>query len=274
MQKINKAVILMAGRGTRMLPATRVCPKELFPIGNVPALLYILKECYESGIKQVCLVISKEKKVVKKFLRKDKSLFELSEKNEGVYFLKHLVENMEISFVYQGKLKGTGGATYYAKYFTKKEPFLLLSGDDLFISKTMPASLDIIKTYKKTGSYVLGCKEVDSKIASRYGIIDIERNINEDEMVVKGIVEKPKAGENPSNYALMSRYILFPEIYRNIKKLYTKKDEEIKLPDAIMLEKGKCDIVAKNIEADYYDLGNSDDFARCICELTRNDRKK
>lgn len=245
MQKINKAVILMAGKGTRMLPATRVCPKELFPIGNVPALLYILKECYESGIKEVCLIISKEKKVVKKFLRKDKALFELSEKNEGVYLLKHLVENMEISFVYQRKMKGTGGATYYAKHFTKKEPFLLLSGDDLFVSKTMPASLDIIKTYKKTGSYVLGCKEVDSKIASRYGIIDIERNVSKNEVMIKGIVEKPKTGENPSNYALMSRYILFPEIYRNIKNYILKKMRKLSFQMLSCLKKENAKLLQK-----------------------------
>lgn len=270
MQKISKAVILMAGKGTRMLPATKICPKELFPIGNVPALLYILKECYLSGIEKVCLVISKEKKSVKNFLREDEKTFALSENNDGIYLLKHIVENMEISFVYQGKMKGTGGATYYAKNFTKKDPFLLLSGDDLFISKTIPASLEIIKTYQKNGGYVLGCKKVEDEVAHRYGIIDIEKTLENGEILVKGVVEKPKKGENPSNFALFSRYILFPEIYENIKKLYVDKKQEIKLPDAIMMGKDRREVFAKILSAKYFDIGNREGFAKCICELVKN----
>ena len=278
MQEITKAVILMAGKGTRALPATKAMAKELFPVGNTPALLYFLEECVDSGIKQVVIVISKQKKDVIKFLSHDKSLEQLIKGTDKEALLdkwKKAVDNLDIKFVYQGKMNGSAGAVMAAKKFVKNEAFLLMTADDLCINQVdeMPASKQLIECFKKTGKYVVGALQVSDDKVSSYGIITPGKKISAKEVEVKGFVEKPKLGENPSNLASLARYVLLPNIFENIPKCEKHKNGEVFFPEAIAMEIKNNNVVACRFDAKYYDLGNNLEYVKCVVEMSLKDEK-
>ena len=134
---VDRAIILAGGLGSRFLPATKAIAKELFPIGSRPALLFLLEEVYQSGIRKVCIVTSKSKlPIFKKLLSHDKKL-EVALKNLGrldvLEELNRYIDEMEITILLQGKLNGFGGAVYTTKDWTEGKPFAILCGDDLFL---------------------------------------------------------------------------------------------------------------------------------------------
>ena len=265
---VKHAVILMAGKGTRFLPATKGVAKEMFPIGNKPALLYHLKECLDSGIKEVTIVISKQKKDVIKFLKHDRELESLikgTSKEKLLEEWKSVVDNLKINFAYQGKkINGSAGAVWSIKKFVKQEPFALMFGDDVYIpEKTQkPALKELIEAHEKTNKYVLGCVKVSDDVVDRYGVAVVDGEIN-GYSLVKGFKEKPKKGTQPSNLAALGRYIILPNIFENILKAEPHENGEVFLPEAIAFECEKNNIVACEINAKYNDLGNKLEFIKC-----------
>ncbi len=265
---VKHAVILMAGKGTRFLPATKGVAKEMFPIGSKPALLYHLKECYDSGIKEVTIVISKQKKDVIKFLQHDKELEDLikgTSKEKLLEEWKQVVDGLKINFAYQGKkINGSAGAVWSIKKFVKNEPFALMFGDDVYIpeGKQKPALKQLIEAYEKTNKYVLGCVNVSDDVVDRYGVAVIDGKYKGYDLV-KGFKEKPKKGTQPSNLAALGRYIILPNIFENILKTEPHENGEVFLPESIAFECEKNNIVACAVEAKYNDLGNKLEFVKC-----------
>ena len=266
---IQHAVILMAGRGTRFLPATKAVAKEMFAIGNVPAILYLLKECLDSGIRDVTIVLSKEKKDVKKFFKRNKKLEKIIKGTSKQQLLNdwwNVYNNIKLHFVYQSKkINGTAGAVYSARRFVKNKPFALLFGDDLYISNNKPALKELIDAYYITNNYVLGCVEVCEDVVGRYGVAVVCGKKSGFDLV-KGFKEKPKKGEEPSRLASLGRYILLPNIFNNILKAKKHEQGEKYLPEAIALECKKNNVVACKISANYYDLGNKLEFIKCTID--------
>ena len=268
MSKVKHAVILMAGKGTRFLPATKAMAKELFPVGNKPALLYHLQECLESGIEEVTIVISKQKKDVIKFLKPDKKLEELikgTSKEKLLEEWKRIVTGLKINFVYQGKMNGSGGAVYSTRKFTKGQPFIVIFGDDVIIPKDggQHATKQLIDIHEKTGKYVMGALKVSDDVVDRYGMAVPGERVDDKVLHIHGFVEKPKKGEQPSNLATMARYVVTPEVYDNILKLDKKDNSEVHLPQAVMLEADKNKVLACEFDATYHDLGNKLEFIKC-----------
>lgn len=277
MQKITKAVILMAGKGTRTLPATKAVAKELFPIGNTPALLFLLEECLDSGIKQVILVISKQKKDVIKFLSHDRNLEKLiagTDKEKLLARWKRVVDGLEIKFVYQGKMNGSGGAIMSARKYVK-EPFLILTADDVCISGDgqKPASTQLIECFEKYGKYVVGSLYVPDEKVSNYGIIKPGDIIEKGVVEVDGFIEKPKLSEKPSNLASLARYIVTPSIFDNLLKCEKHQNGEVFFPEAIAMEIKNKNVISCQFDARYYDLGNSLEYVKCVIETSLKDQK-
>ena len=275
---VKHAVILMAGKGTRFLPATKGFAKEMFPIGSKPALLYHLKECYDSGIKEITIVISKQKKDVIKFLKHDKELETLikgTSKEKLLDEWKQVVDNIKINFAYQGKkINGSAGAVWATKKFVKNEPFALIFGDDVYIPEQnqKPAIKQLIEAYDKTGKYVLGCVKVSDEVVDRYGVAVVDGKFNGYDLV-KGFKEKPKKGTQPSNLASLGRYIILPNIFENILKAEAHENGEVYIPEAIAMECDKDNIVACELEAKYNDLGNKLEFVKCTINEALKDEE-
>lgn len=276
MSKIKHAVILMAGKGTRFLPATKAVAKELFPVGNKPALLFQLKECLDSGIEEVTIVISKQKKGVKNFLKHDsevENLIKGTSKESLLEEWNQIIDNLKINFVYQGKMNGSAGATYVTKKFIKNQPFAVISGDDVCIPSEgqKPALKELIETFERTGKSVMGAVRVPDDAVDRYGIVVPGEQIDDKTFIVNGFVEKPKKGTQPSNLATLLRYVVKPEIYLNILKCEPKENGEVLLPEALSEDIKNQDVVAHEFSAKYYDLGNKLEFVKCVIENSLKD---
>ena len=274
-QKVEQCVILMAGKGTRFLPATRAVAKELFPIGNKPILLFHLVEALKSGIKRVCLVISKEKEGVKEFFKHDYALEEQLKKSgkfELLQELNEVIDNLEIDFIYQGNINGSGGAVYSVKEWAKGEPFVVVNGDDLCISKNVPVMKQVIDAYEKTGKNIIGARPFPLEVIPRYSSIITKEKLFDRCYDIDGIIEKPK--NPPSNLVGLARYVLTSEIFDEILNC-TPKNTEYYLTDAIdnLARKGR--VASYEFDANYYDCGNKLEYIKCMIEfgLNENDIK-
>ena len=232
---IKQAIIPLAGIGTRLLPLTSVIPKELLPINGKPGLEYILEECIGAGIKEIILVISNRKKIIKKYFFND-------------YFFKRIIKNKQkdkrlkleyskikkykkmIKFVYQNSPRGTGDAILKCHKLIKSRHFLMLLPDDLIIGNNCSRSM--IKLHKQHNSSVIASNKVKRKDVSRWGIFKLKK-FNKNNFLIKDIVEKPSIKFAPSNYAVIGRYILPVKIFKILKKQKPGQNGEIHITDAI-----------------------------------------
>ena len=253
MKKVRKAVIPVAGMGTRFLPVTKSVPKEMLPIIDKPTLQYIVEECVESGIEEILFITSPYKRNVEDHF--DQS-FELETRLERNNKLKELeiVQNISkmctIYYTRQGEPLGSGHAIKLAKNFIGNEPFAVLYGDDLMQSKT-PVLKQLIDIYNKYDCNVIGVQEVDPTLVYKYGIIEFEQGDK-----IKSIIEKPSVEEAPSNFAGLGRYIVKPEIFEELEKLSKGKGGEYQFTDGMLALMKSQDFYACKFEGTYYDIGN------------------
>lgn len=273
MKKIRKAVIPVAGMGTRFLPVTKSVPKEMLPIVDKPTLQYIVEECVDSGITEILFITSPYKRNIEDHF--DQS-FELETRLKNSNKLTELetVENIskmcKIFYIRQGEPLGSGHAIKLAKAFIGNEPFAVLYGDDLMKSRK-PVLKQLIEVYNKYDSNIIGVKEVDPKLVYKYGIIEFDKNDK-----IKSIVEKPSIEDAPSNFAGLGRYIVKPEIFDELDKLDKGKGNEYQFTDGMLALMQKQDFYACKFEGKYYDIGNQLGYIKANIEfaLDRDELKK
>lgn len=272
MKKVKKAVIPVAGMGTRFLPVTKSIPKEMLPIIDKPTLQYIVEECVESGIEEILLITSPYKKNIEDHF--DQS-FELEKRLEKSGKLKELemVQNIskmcKIFSTRQGEPLGSGHAIKLAKDFIGDEPFAVLYGDDL-MKYEIPVLKQLIEIYEEKDANVIGVCEVDKSLVYKYGIIDMDDNNK-----IKSIVEKPSIEEATSNLAGLGRYIVKPEIFEELENLTPTKTGEYQFTDAMLNLMQKQDFYACKFDGIYFDIGNQLGYIKANIEfaLDRNDLK-
>ncbi len=262
MDKITKAVIPIAGWGTRMLPVTKAVPKELIPIINVPTLQYIVEEAVKSGIKEFLIIISNNKKVIKKYFTRNGRLEKLlikQNKPELLRKVKAINKIVKIRYAYQNVQLGLGHAINLARGFADNKPFAVLLGDDIVVSRKKPALAQCIDVYNKTGCPVVGVQEVDLKNVNKYGIVKPvnKRKVRRKFFAINDMVEKPSRAKAPSKHAILGRYILTPDIFDTIKQIKRDRSGEIQLTTALkeLLKKQKH-MYACNFDGLWYDCGN------------------
>ena len=228
---ITKAVIAVAGSGTRFLPATKAQPKEMLPIVDKPIVQYVVEELVASGIEDIILVTKWDKKTLEDHF--DRS-YELEHALEAAGKIKLLTEVRRISsmanFIYvrQKGPYGNGTPILSAASIIKDEPFVFAWGDDLVLSKT-PFTKKLIENYEKHGAPVIGAQKVPKKTVDRYGIIKLKPRTMEMEQVI----EKPSVGKAPSQLAQFGRMVLTPEIVSILKETKLGKGNELWVTDAI-----------------------------------------
>lgn len=279
MKKITKAVIPAAGYGTRFLPFTKIMPKEMLPIVDTPTIELIVREAISSGITDVLIIINRDKDIIKTHFGHNLSLekfLENKNKKEELEIIKELPKLVNVSFIYQDEMKGLGHAVNLAKDFVNDEPFLLLLGDDLYVSDKDPASLQLIKAYEKTSSSILGTLVVPDNDVSKYGICSpINKNSKERLLELESVVEKPDLKDAPSNLAIGGRYILTPTIFEYLQTQKPGKGGEIQLTDSILRLKEKEKIYSYELDAKRYDIGSKKGFLEATIDfaLNRDDLK-
>ena len=257
--KVKKAIIPAAGFGTRFLPATKAVPKEMLPIVDKPTIQYIVEEAVASGIEEILIITNCYKSCIENHF--DVS-FELEKKLEASKDQEHLEMVKEISnmaniySVRQKNPRGLGHAVLCAKSFVGNEPFAILLGDDIVVNKNgKTATQQLVEAYEQYGGSVVGVQKVADSQVHKYGVVDPSENINERCASVKGFVEKPKKEEAPSNFAILGRYVLTPEIFDLLETQEAGKGNEIQLTDAIDRLTKQQKVFAYDFEGVRYDVG-------------------
>lgn len=256
--KITKAVIPAAGFGTRVLPATKNFPKEMFPIVDKPTIQYIVEEAVAAGITDILIITNRGKGLMEDHFDRSpelESILEKSGKDEFLKLVKSISDLANISFIRQKEMKGLGHAVLKAKSFVGNEPFAVLFGDGVIVSET-PCIKQLIDCYGEFGEGVLGVKKVDEKDIHKYGSLKVE-NLHDNVFKCTDMKEKPKTKEEVlSLYSILDRCVLPPEIFDILEHTEPGVGGEIQLTDAmrkIAVTKG---MTAVEFEGKRYDMGN------------------
>ncbi|WP_168625569.1 MULTISPECIES: UTP--glucose-1-phosphate uridylyltransferase [unclassified Cryobacterium] len=233
--QITKAVIPAAGLGTRFLPATKAMPKEMLPVVDKPAIQYVVEEAVAAGIHDVLMITGRNKGALENhFDRVGELEATLERKGDMVRLQKvnYSSELADVHYVRQGDPLGLGHAVLRARMHVGNEPFAVLLGDDLIDERDaiLPRMLEV---EQQRGATIVALLEVEPELASLYGIATVEPTDDEDVVCVTGMVEKPAPGEQLSNYAIIGRYVLQPEIFDILDRLEPGKGGEIQLTDAL-----------------------------------------
>ncbi len=269
--QIRKAIIPVAGMGTRFLPATKAQPKEMLPVVDKPVIQYIVEEAVSAGIEEIIFVTAIGKRAIEDHFDRN---FELEYRLEQKKKLKELAGIQEIeqlakfAFVRQQKPLGDGHALLAAAPFIgTDEPVAVLFGDDI-IAGASPAIGELIDTFHAQGEEsVVAVQEVPQAHVSSYGVI-AGTELSKEVWQVSQFVEKPKPEEAPSNYAAVGRYVITPRIMRLLETQQPGKDGEIRLADAFathLQEGGK--LYGRKFSGKRYDCGNKLQFILAQIEL-------
>jgi len=266
--KVRKAVIPAAGLGTRFLPATKALPKEMIPIVDKPAIQYIIEEIVDSGIEDILIITGRGKRAIVDHFDKSVEL-NVNLKNKGQESVLRTLEKIEqladIHYVRQKEALGTGHAVLKAASHIGEEPFAVLFGDDL-IQGSEPGLKEMIRTFDKYNSSVLGVSRVTGSKVSDYGIIK-GKPIN-GEFIVEDLVEKPSMENAPSDLALLGRMIFTPDIFDYLRK--TKINEQVKeilLTDAILAMAREKVVYAHVLKGKWHTVGDKLSFIKTTIEF-------
>ncbi|HLD81840.1 MAG TPA: UTP--glucose-1-phosphate uridylyltransferase [Patescibacteria group bacterium] len=259
MKKVRKAVIPAAGFGTRFLPATKAQPKEMLPIVDKPVIQYVVEECVASGITDIIIVTGWHKRSIEDHFDYPYELetrLKLAGKTKQLEEIRDIGSMANFIYIRQKGPYGTATPVHNAKNIIGDEPFAVIWGDE-FIHANPPRMKQCIEVYEEFGCPVISGVKIEKKEdLSKYGIADVSP-VRERIYTLKGLVEKPKPQDAPSDIATIGCYILPPEIFGIIENLKPSKDGEYILAGAIDILAKQMPIYIREIEnAKYYDCGD------------------
>ena len=264
-KKITKAIFPVAGLGTRFLPATKSVPKEIMTLVDRPLVQYAIDEARAAGIKEFIFVTSRGKGALEDYFDHSPVL-EQELRPEGKTELLEILKdtNMDsgaIAYIRQHKALGLGHAVWCARRLIGNEPFAVMLPDDV-IAADKPCLQQMIEAYNETGGNMVAAMEVNPEKSSSYGMLDIDDGPSDGALVkVKGMVEKPKAEDAPSNLAVIGRYILSPNVLKNLNQLKSGSGGEIQLTDAIAAELTQGnDVYGYRFKGQRFDCGSKSGF--------------
>ena len=256
--KIKKAVIPAAGFGTRVLPATKNMPKEMFPIVDKPTIQFIVEEAVAAGITDILIITNRGKDLIEDHFDKSpelESLLERGGKTEFLETVRKISDLANISFIRQKEMKGLGHAVLKAKSFVGDEPFAVMYGDGVIVSET-PCIKQLIDCYGEYGEGVVGVKKVDAKDIHKYGSLKVEI-LHDNVFKCTDMKEKQQTPEEVlSLYSILDRCVLPAKIFDILERTAPGAGGEIQLTDAMREIAVTEGMVAVEFEGKRYDMGN------------------
>lgn len=268
MQKIRKAVIPAAGLGTRVLPISKVMPKEMLPIVDKPAIQYIVEEAVAAGIEDILIITNRGKGLIEDHFDHAVELearLEATGKTEMLEQVRAITNLANITFVRQKETKGLGHAVSCARSFVGNEPFAVLYGDDVIISP-IPACKQLADAYMRYGKGVVGIKQVTPEQIVKYCSLEVSP-LSERIYNVSDMIEKPAPEQIMSLYSILGRCILPPEIFDILDRTPAGAGGEIQLTDA-MMQLAKTDgMIGVDYVGTRYDMGNKLGIMQASCEV-------
>ncbi|MEZ5823734.1 MAG: UTP--glucose-1-phosphate uridylyltransferase GalU [Geminicoccaceae bacterium] len=269
MASIKKVVFPVAGLGTRMLPATKVLPKEMLPVVDKPIIQYALEEAAAAGCEQFIFVTGRGKTIMEDHFDRAFELFSTLEKKRKEKELRELAEGVptagELVYTRQQEAKGLGHAVWCARHIVGNEPFGVMLVDDLIHSNT-PCMKQLADAHGETGGNVIAVMEVPEEHTQRYGVV--APGTRKDRLVeVRGLVEKPDPAEAPSRFAVIGRYILLPEVFEHLSAHQIGAGGEIQLTDAMERMIGTRPFHGLSFEGRRFDCGDKLGYLEAIIAL-------
>ncbi len=256
MPKVRKAVILAAGLGTRMLPATKAVPKEMLPIVDKPLIQYAVEECVNSGIDEIVFVVAAGKEAIRDHFGTTSRAEAWARERGDATLLATLGAPAKLAhfhFAHQDQPRGIAHAVRCARQYVEGEPFALLFPDDLILGSN-PVTRQLAAVHESHGGTVLAVMDVPREETPQYGIVDAPAGINP--APVRGLVEKPALEDAPSTLAIVGRYILSASIFAQIDSLKPGRNGELQITDAIAGQVAAGEPVwACAYDGDRYDTG-------------------
>ncbi len=270
---VTKAVIPAAGLGTRFLPATKAMPKEMLPVVDKPAIQYVVEEAVDAGLTDVLMITGRNKNALENHFDRNAELEDTLEKKgdtDRLEKVNYSTSLADMHYVRQGDPKGLGHAVLRAKMHVGREPFAVLLGDDIIDSRD-----DLLKhmltVQSKYNASVIALMEVPSESIHLYGAAAIEETGDDDVVRITGLVEKPDAAHAPSNYAVIGRYVLRPEVFDVLERTEPGRGGEIQLTDALQSMAEAPDwtggVYGVVFRGRRYDTGDRLDYIKAIVQL-------
>ena len=276
MRRVTKAIFPVAGLGTRFLPATKSIPKEIMTLVDRPLIQYAIDEARAAGIKEFIFVTARGKSALEDYFDVAPELETTLRKKGKTDLLESLkstnMESGQIAYIRQNKAMGLGHAVWCARRLLGNEPFAVILPDDV-IAAEKPCLQQMVEAHAEIGGNMVAAMEVPESKTSSYGILDIREDMGS-VVSVKGMVEKPPVSEAPSNLAVIGRYILTPDVMRNLNKAKSGAGGEIQLTDAIAQEIASSDnVYGFRFRGQRYDCGSKAGFLQATVAfgLARDD---
>jgi UTP--glucose-1-phosphate uridylyltransferase len=273
---VRKAVFPVAGMGTRFLPATKAVPKEMLPVVDKPVIQYAVEEAREAGIEQFVFITGRGKHVIADHFDHAYELEALLSQRDKTTELNSLLEMLpqtgSVGFIRQQQPLGLGHAVWCARHFVGNEPFAVLLPDDLMVGKPGALSQMIASYNQVGGGVIVAAEEKPREEIKRYGVVDPGKTSG-NATEVKGVVEKPATGTEPSNLCIIGRYILQPDVFTILDRQERGAGNEIQLTDAMAQLIGKMPFHAVKTDCARYDCGDKVGFlqANIAVGLSRPD---
>ena len=270
---IKKAVLPVAGLGTRFLPASKAIPKEMLPIIDKPLVQYAVEEAVNVGINEIIFITSPEKFSIKNHFKKNKEIetkLVKSGKNDLAKTVNpEIFSKVSFYYINQQKQNGLGDAILHAESIIGNSPFAILLPDDLFFSKKSCLQ-QLIDAYVLNKSSSIALNVIDKNNIHKYGVIKPKERISEI-IKIEDIVEKPIANDAPSDLAVCGRYILNSSIFRHLKSVKPDKSDEIQLTDAIKSMLSEEEVYGVLYDGEKFDCGSKEGFVHATIALALRD---
>lgn len=274
---ITKAVIPVAGLGTRFLPATKVTPKAMMPVVDKPAIQYVVEEAVSAGIEDVLLITGEGQQTIADHFDRAPDLEAKLEARGNQKALAQVIAPSElahVSYVCQDSPRGLGHAVYCAADHVGDEPFAVMLGDDL-IDESDDLLARMIAARQRYGGSIVALMEVPPDQISAYGCVAFKPTDDPDVVAVTDLIEKPQPSEAPSNWIVIGRYVCDPAIFSVLSTTLAGRGGEIQLTDALrtlaVADRGSCPdgggVHGVLFRGRRYDTGNKQDFLRTTVEL-------
>lgn len=274
--KINDVIIPAAGLGTRFLPFTKAVPKEMVPLGNRPAIHLVVKEALDADLKNMNIIISKDKDAIKKYFSPYPQLekqLKTSGKIERLAGLQQILNTAHFEYICQEKPLGLGHAIGLAATHVTGDYFGIMLPDDIVFSK-QPGIGQLIEVARKYNASVIAVQEILDERISAYGVVDIKQQISDDLVEISNLVEKPKAQDAPSRLGIIGRYVLSIKLFEALKHIEPSANGELQLTDAITYLAKECNekVLAYTIKGTRHDTGTPQGWFKAIADLSAQDK--
>lgn len=271
-KRVRKAVLPVAGLGTRFLPATKAMPKEMLPVVDKPLIQYAVEECIESGIENVIFVTGRRKNAIEDHFDSVPELEQFLEergKGQQANMVREISGGIHFSYTRQREALGLGHAVLTARELVGDEPFAVLLGD-VIMAGSKPATRAIADVYHETGQGAIVLENVPKEQVYLYGIAAIEGAASgkkNERMKISNLVEKPKPADAPSTLAVTGRYVLPPEIFDYLEDTKPGAGGEIQLTDALCRLAQNQGLWGYIYDGKTYDAGDKLGFLKATVEL-------